>query len=238
MKKILILEDDPIQQVGLNKIIKRKYALAIINHADTVKSAVEFLSNDTYDILFVDLELPDGSGYEFIRQVRSMEQYKHTWIIILTGTDESVEQQLKAYQVFNCYQYLKKPVNEGTIHKALDQIYYQKVVSDVAKVVEFERKNVTIKSKLEDIVCIETQNKLTYMYKHNKKEVKKYELGRKPLSHIKELLDERFIQIHRSYLVNTDFIVEIEKSTYQWRVKLFNVPFFIPVGDKYRKNLD
>ena len=59
------------------------------HHADTIKAANEFLSNNFFDIVLMDLNLPDSVGIETIKQ--TLEKYPNNLVIVLTGlVDERV----------------------------------------------------------------------------------------------------------------------------------------------------
>lgn len=68
MKKILILEDDKSMLIGISQSLnKQQYETY---NALSIKSAWHLISNNTIDMAILDLNLPDGDGILFCRQLR------------------------------------------------------------------------------------------------------------------------------------------------------------------------
>lgn len=85
MSKILLLEDDLSLIDGLSySLIKQGFELSI---ARTIKEADTLYGDGQYDILLLDLALPDGSGFEICKRVRETSNVP---IIFLTASDEEV----------------------------------------------------------------------------------------------------------------------------------------------------
>lgn len=85
MSKILLLEDDLSLMNGLAFAFKRQgYELDI---ARTIKEADSLWSEQGYDLLVLDVSLPDGSGFDFCKKVRQVSKVP---IIFLTASDEEV----------------------------------------------------------------------------------------------------------------------------------------------------
>lgn len=85
MKKILLLEDDLSLINGLSFAFKKQgYEL---DNARTVKEAQAFWKTENYDMLVIDVTLPDGSGFDFCREVRQTSKVP---IIFLTALDDEI----------------------------------------------------------------------------------------------------------------------------------------------------
>lgn len=83
MSKILLLEDDLSLITGLSFAFKKQGFEPDI--ARTLKEAETFWADGTYDLLILDVSLPDGSGFEFCKRVRLTSQVP---IMFLTASDE------------------------------------------------------------------------------------------------------------------------------------------------------
>ena len=85
MNKILLLEDD------LSLIDGLKYTLEtsgyFVDNARTVRQALTLYKNGQYDLLLLDVTLPDGTGFDFCREVRATSTIP---IIFLTASDQEV----------------------------------------------------------------------------------------------------------------------------------------------------
>ena len=83
MKQILIVEDDEL----LNKMLvynlqSESYGIVSV---ETVKEAMEVLKSQQFDLVLLDINLPDGNGYAIAKTIR--EKYSDTIVIFLTAND-------------------------------------------------------------------------------------------------------------------------------------------------------
>jgi len=85
MSKILIVEDDLSLIDGLSYSLKKQGFE--INIARTVKEADSLWRNGKYDLLILDVSLPDGSGFDICKKVRQVSKVP---VIFLTASDEEV----------------------------------------------------------------------------------------------------------------------------------------------------
>lgn len=85
MKKILIVEDDTTIALGLQFSLQQEgYDATVIN---TLSQANEYLNNANVDLAILDISLPDGTGYELCKKIKSMSD---TPVIFLSAADEEV----------------------------------------------------------------------------------------------------------------------------------------------------
>lgn len=85
MKRLFLLEDDRSLINGLSFTFKKQgFALDV---ARTLEEANDFWKDGKYDLLILDVSLPDGSGFEFCKKVRSVSK---TPIVFLTASDEEM----------------------------------------------------------------------------------------------------------------------------------------------------
>ena len=81
IEKIIVLEDDLIVRKNLEQQLRqRRYDVA---STGTIAGAQEFLAKDTFDLIFVDVRLPDGEGTELLRQLQSRPQ--RPLVVMVTG---------------------------------------------------------------------------------------------------------------------------------------------------------
>ena len=85
MSKILLVEDDLSLIDGLSYSLKKQGFK--INIARTVKEADSLWRNDKYNLLILDVSLPDGSGFDICKKVRQVSKVP---VIFLTASDEEV----------------------------------------------------------------------------------------------------------------------------------------------------
>jgi DNA-binding NtrC family response regulator len=87
IEKIIVLEDDLIVRKNLEQQLRqRRYDVAAV---DTIAAANELLAKDTFDLMFVDVRLPDGEGTEFLRELQARVEKPLVVIITAFGSVES-----------------------------------------------------------------------------------------------------------------------------------------------------
>jgi DNA-binding NtrC family response regulator len=116
IEKIIVLEDDLIVRKNLEQQLRqRRYDVAT---ATTLAAAQELLGKDTWDLVFVDVRLPDGEGTELLREFQSRAQ--RPLVVITTGYG-SVESAVECMRN-GAFDYLLKPYStqqlEVTLQKA------------------------------------------------------------------------------------------------------------------------
>lgn len=113
-KKILLVEDHPDTLLAMSKLL-RKWGYAI-STADCVRTALECLASESFDVLISDLGLPDGSGLEIMRALKDHPNIKG---IALSGygTDEDIRKSLEA----GFQEHLVKPVTAENLRHAVQR---------------------------------------------------------------------------------------------------------------------
>ncbi len=117
MKRVLIVEDDNL----LNKTLT--YNLASDGYKTTaafnVKSAVFQLSNNEYDLVLLDINLPDGNGYDLCKLIKP--EHPDTVVIFLTANDQESD-QIRGYEV-GAVDYITKPFSIGALQRKISAMF-------------------------------------------------------------------------------------------------------------------
>ena len=85
--KILVIEDNPGDYILVKEYLQEEYSNAAIYHAIDIISSFQFIADDKFDIILLDLSLPDGNGINTFLAIQ--EKSLNTPIIILTGLKET-----------------------------------------------------------------------------------------------------------------------------------------------------
>jgi DNA-binding NtrC family response regulator len=94
--KILLIEDDDIDALLIHRTLTDTLDQVFsIEHVDRIATAEKMLANDDFDVILLDLSLPDGQGIYLVERLQSLE--KNLPIIILTGLEDE-ETAVKAMQ--------------------------------------------------------------------------------------------------------------------------------------------
>ena len=88
-KKILVIEDEPDIRKTLEYNLERENF--IVTSASSLSDAKEHLAKDNFSLLILDLMLPDGSGLDLCRELKSDSTNESPLILILTAKDDEVD---------------------------------------------------------------------------------------------------------------------------------------------------
>ena len=119
MKKIVLAIDDNKMQLDMfEKMLGSKYDVRTANSAST---ALAFLNTDQADIILLDIEMPNISGFEFLGDIRLIPSYMKVPILIVSG--KSGPEFFNKARNSGAFEVLSKPVKTDvlieTIEKAL-----------------------------------------------------------------------------------------------------------------------
>jgi DNA-binding NtrC family response regulator len=113
IEKIIVLEDDAIVRNNLEQYLRRKhYDVASVA---TIAAAQEYLNKDNFDIIFLDVRLPDGDGTELLKQIQSRPQKPLVAMMTGFGSVESAVECVKN----GAFDYIIKPFSTEQIEVIL-----------------------------------------------------------------------------------------------------------------------
>ena len=146
------------------------------------------LENQSYDIIFLDIEMPIMYGITLAKKIR--EQSEIIELVFLTG---HIEYALEGYEV-NALRYLTKPVNPEKLQEVISYILKREKNK---KIIWIKNKEYEEKILVTEIVFMEAQNQNVEIHTKDKVYVHRYNIG----DYEKELKADGFFRIHRGYLV-------------------------------------
>ena len=115
---VLAIDDNLVMLDMIKAMLASQYDVRLVNSAT---NAISFLNNNHADIILLDIEMPNISGFDFLYDIRKIPSYMNVPIIILSGnTGQEFFKQARNSSAFDV---LTKPVNKEilikTIKKAL-----------------------------------------------------------------------------------------------------------------------
>ena len=122
MANILIIEDDTDLREGLSFSFSSDGHL--VEEVETKKDGLRKIANGCFDIILLDCNLPDGTGFELCKEVRS---YSNIPIIMLTARDTELD-EIKALEL-GVNDYLSKPFSLGVLKARMKRILQEKTKS-------------------------------------------------------------------------------------------------------------
>lgn len=201
--KIAICEDDAFMAETLKEYVKEfldsKELLHTIEWFDT--AAKFYKSTETFDLIFLDYELPDSNGMEIAKNLRKINN-KST-IIFTTSFSEYVFQSFEV----NTFRYLVKPVTREDVESTMTALINN--FEQYAKVDIPTEGGETVFASLPEIMYIESNGRYTTVRLNSTSYV-----STKALTTFQsEINSFKFYRTHRTFLVNMKYIAEIHGST-------------------------
>ena len=110
-KRILIVDDDEMVLMAVNELLCQEgYEVHAVSSG---KEALHELDQDGYDLLMLDVIMPEMDGFELCRQIRKRENYKETPIIFLTA--KSRDEDRAQGQEVGANLFLSKPISPNKL---------------------------------------------------------------------------------------------------------------------------
>jgi len=222
--KCVIVDDEPLAITIIEGYLKKIPFIEIIGKFECAIPVYEFLKNNDVDLLFLDVEMPNITGIDFIKSLSSPPK------VILTTANKNYA--IEGFNL-NVEDYILKPISFDRLLKSVNRIY-EKVntentfeniddgkdyiyLKENKKMVKVYFKNILYLESLKDYVKVVTSRKTV--------------LTKQLLSYFEKELDPNsFIRIHRSYIVAIKKIDAYSLSSVDIGATE------IPIGRKYKES--
>lgn len=202
----IIIDDERLARKELASMLSEFPNISILGEADDVTSAVEQIEKHNPDVIFLDIQMPGESGFDLLNKLD-----KELKVIFVTAYDEYA---IKAFEI-NALDYLLKPINPERLKNSLERLdSKEKETKDFSKPINYdEHLLITINSKLKfipvkSIIAISAAGDYSNMVFANGKKgltlktMKEWE---------KRLPTNHFSRIHRSNIINLNYVDNIEE---------------------------
>lgn len=236
IKAIIIDDEKHIREDVRSKVVSHfAKEIAIMAEASSVEEALLAISTFEPDLLLLDVNLEDGTGFDVI----SKSEYTNFDVIFITGYDNHA---IKAIKV-GALDYILKPVDDDEFQQAVAKaIEDVRPKDELGKLIEVsndyfkgvEKKRVILKTAdtvyaiyEDDIIYCRSEGNYTTFYTLQLEKI----VVSKPLKQIEEVLSENdFIRCHQSYIVNKKHVLKYNKQG----VLIVHLDFKIPVSSRRR----
>ena len=224
--KTIAIDDEPLALTLVTDYIRKTLFLELTATFDNPIDAYEYLTHESVDLILVDIQMPDLNGIEFIRSLNSSPK-----IIFTTAYANYAIEGFK----LNATDYLLKPFSYeeflSAVKKALKQIELE---TNSMTTVEANNQFLFLKSEYKirrinfnDIRYIEGLKDYIKVFITNEP---KPVLSLNSLKAIEQKLpEEKFMRVHRSFIVNLEKIETIERG------HIVFDKVYIPVSDQYKE---
>lgn len=233
----IIIDDEPLARELIKSYIEKTPHLNLTGSFESAADAIKTVMTEPVDIIFLDINMPMLNGIEFARVIP-----KQTRIIYITAYEQYALQGFKV----NALDYLLKPVTFAeftrAVAKAVEWVAmrdsYEASISKQPTTLTIDNHSgtdnafITVKSesrliqmRIDQILYIEVQNDRIIFYRKDTEPVSSL-ISMKEIEEI--LPPDRFMRVHRSFIVNLDNIEIVERN------RIIFGKTYIPIADSRR----
>ncbi len=217
MRKVLIIDDENRTRNLIAKMIDSfGYDLVTIPEGENVQSGIKAIERHQPDIVFLDIQMPDGTGFDVIRSIPE----KTFEVIFITAHEEFAIKAIK----FSALDYLLKPVDSAELKSALDRALETIEVHKgggqyealSANIQPNEKRRLVLKTQesvhvveLDQIIRCEADRNYTSFFLKDSKKI----LVSKTLKEYETLLSaHNFLRVQQSHLINIAYVDRYDKK--------------------------
>jgi len=224
--RTIAIDDEPLALRLVSDYIEKTHFLELVGQFDNPLDAMDYLATASVDLIFVDIQMPDLSGIEFTRSIEGPQK-----VIFTTAYEKYAVEGFK----LNAIDYLLKPFSYEEFLKAAQKARKQtELETSALSTIEANNQFLFLKSEYK----IRRINFNDIQYVEGLKDyIKVFIAGdEKPILSLnsmksleQKLPEEKFMRVHRSFIVNLDRIDTIERS------RIIFGKIYIPVSDQYKE---
>ncbi len=232
MIKCLAIDDEPLALQQIAAYIGKVPFLELAAQCQSALEAHQFLQNDTVDVIFCDINMPDLNGMDFIKALVAPP--------LVVFTTAYAEYAVEGFKV-NAVDYLLKPFGLQDFMRAANRVRERlegttasapasstPVASDSDTDTIFLKTDYRIvKVAISDIRYVEAMSEYLKVWMEGDTKPIITLLSMKKME---ERLPQNFMRIHRSYIINLNKILEVNKN----RV-IMDRDTYLPIGDMYKE---
>jgi len=223
----IIIDDDILSRNIIERFIAKTEFLNLIDSYENAVEAINKFKKDTeVDLIFLDVEMPEMTGIEFLNSLENPPQ-----VIIISSKEKYA---LEAFE-YNVTDYLLKPITYSRFFKATNKAFlrYQKnrMLTEGENEIFIKKNTSLVRLKFDDIVWVEALENYVVINTVDDK----YTIHFTMKSIEKQLPSSKFKRVHRSYIVNVAFLKQIEDNSVI--LEYGDLSKTVPIGKSYRDNL-
>lgn len=222
MTSVLIIDDEALARQRVRKLLESREDINILQECRNGREAIEAISAHQPDLIFLDIQMKDMTGFDVL-QALSKDKWPLT--IFVTAYDKYA---IQAFDIF-AFDYLLKPFKNDRFFisldkaiKTLEQKEQGERVDQLKELVDYLEKKqekeepLALKQgskislvQMDDIRYIEASGYYIEVYTS---ESKRLLLRESMTNMLEQLAKPKFIRIHRSTIINTDYLSEIQHT--------------------------
>jgi two-component system, LytTR family, response regulator LytT len=228
--RCLAIDDEPLAVKKIAGYIQKIPFLELVAECRNVSETMEVMSNTEIQLLFIDINMPGMSGMEFVKSL-----HNKPYIVFTTAYSEYAVDGFDVEAV----DYLLKPISFVNLLKAANKV---KALMDLKANNQKNNKKESagfmfvksayksIRIDFDNIKYIESQHEYIKIHLINNESV----TTKMSLKSIEELLPaNKFVKVHRSFIVNFKEVSTIERNRIVFENKIY-----IPISEQYKEKFE
>ena len=225
--KCIAIDDEPLALKQISSYIDKTPFLEVVSLCHSAFEAIEYLAHNEVDLMFVDINMPDLNGMDFVKSLTQKPQ-----IIFTTAYSQYAIEGFKV----DALDYILKPISYTVFLKSVNKAKtWFELNQKQIEPVQTNQDSLFVKSEYKmvriffsEIKYIESSNEYIQIHLVNDEPVTTL-IRLKAIE--EQLPKDKFMRVHRSFIVNLDRIKVIERN----RI-VFDHNVYIPVGDQYKES--
>ena len=210
--KCIIIDDEAMARAIIAQRISNFPEMTILEEFSNAMQAIKYLNQNKVDVIFLDIHMPDFTGFDFVQTIKNPPK------VILVTSDKNFA--IEAFEYECIVDYLVKPISEERFEKAVQKLKAAKVPSKTnaskdetpsdtvnefyvnidRRLIKIEFDTVNVVEAKGDYILIKTESKNYTVHSTLKKIEDK-------------LPNDLFLKVHRSFIINTKKIIDIEDNS-------------------------
>lgn len=235
MKKILVLEDNPVTLEYIASLIQEIDIKNTMLRCSSIKDAYQHTLEKDIDLFIIDIILDtsrprDSSGLKFVEGIRRIDRYAFIPVIFVTSLED---ERLYTYEKLHCYSFIEKPFDPNKLKELVRQCMNFPSAEQKRKTMYFRKEGIILAADREDIVYVECINHVLDIH------TIQGDLLSIPYITLKKFLSDvdsdDFVQCSRNTVVNRCYIHNVDITNRV--IQLKNQMGTVEIGIMYKKGL-
>lgn len=230
MIKCIAIDDEPLALKQLAYYLEKVPFFELAACCQSAMDAMRKIEKEDADVLFVDINMPDLNGLDFVRSLADPPM-----VVFTTAYQEHA---IEGYRV-NAIDYLLKPFGMNDILRAAEKVKRQYDLVHAAALSPIDEYDAlfirtdykVVRILVKDIVYVEGYGEYLRIYMERQEKPTVAYLRMKEME--ERLKAHNFMRVHKSYIINLHHIIEINKNHV-----VLDCGKDIPVGDSYHEQLN
>jgi two-component system LytT family response regulator len=230
----LVVDDEALARQALKDVLSQLDNIEIVGECSNGFEVVKEVEEKKPDLIFLDIQMPKLDGFDVVELLGEESPF----IIFVTAYDEYA---IRAFET-HALDYLMKPVRAERLQQALDRVREQmklKIPQTTNVLIQSHKSQFIPVSRIlvrhgldifiipvEEITHIQAEDDYVRIFTSEKSYLKQERMNR-----LEQTLDPRtFCRIHRSYILNINYLSKIEPHSKDSKVAILKNKTFLPIS--------